>query len=374
MKKIRILEAIRQGSVGGGETHVYDLTTRLDKTRFEPTVLSFTDGPMVTNLRAKGVDTHVIHSPFPFDFRVMLRVTKLIKERKIDLIHAHGTRAASNLLLPAWLNKVKLVYTVHGWSFNDNQSRFIRFIRQTAERFIASQAALTICVSESNKQTGILKLRGFNATVINNGISLDKFNSNVDNTHIIKELNKQSSDIWIGLIARITKQKDPITLLNAFNIAQAQNPNLKLLIVGQGDLDDEVKSLISTLGLASKVHLMPFRADIPEILRTIDIYCLPSLWEGLPIGLIEAMAMNLAVIATDVDGTREIVTSETGIIIPKENPEILAEKILLLAGNSALRTQLGNAAQTLIKSRFELTAMVQATESAYDKLFSIKPA
>lgn len=374
MKKIRIVEAIRQGSVGGGETHVFDLTTRLDKTRFEPIVLSFTDGPMVTNLRAKGIETHVIQSRFPFDLRVFSRVNRLIKEKKIDLIHAHGTRAASNLLLPAWMNQIKFVYTVHGWSFNTNQNGLVSMIRQGVERLITSHSALTICVSESNRQTGVSKLRGFNASVINNGISLEKFNPNADNTQFIKELNRQSSDIWIGMIARITKQKDPITLLTAFKIAQAKNTNLKLLIVGEGDLEDEVKLLISTLGLASKVQIIPFRADVPEILKTLDIYCLPSLWEGLPIGLLEAMAMGLSVIATNVDGTREIVTPETGILIPKERPEILADKILMLAGNSALRKQLGNSAIKLMKSRFELTAMVGATESEYERVFSSKPA
>jgi glycosyltransferase involved in cell wall biosynthesis len=195
MKRIRVLEAIRQGSVGGGETHVFDLSTRLNKDLFEPIVLSFTDGPMVENLRAHGIETHVIHSRFPFDPRVFIRVHKLIKEKQIDIVHAHGTRAASNLLFPAWINKIKLIYTVHGWSFNDNQSRFVKFIRQAAELFITQRASLNICVSESNRLTGKAVIADFNAVVINNGISLDKFNKNVDNSKIISELNKKQEEV-----------------------------------------------------------------------------------------------------------------------------------------------------------------------------------
>jgi glycosyltransferase involved in cell wall biosynthesis len=365
MKRIRILEAIRQGSVGGGETHVYDLTTRLNKDAFEPIVLSFTDGAMVDNLRAAGIETHVIHSRFPFDPRVYYRVFKLIKDRKIALIHAHGTRAASNLLFPALFSKIKLIYTIHGWSFNDSQSGSLRFIRRHAERFITSRAALNICVSTSNLSTGKQAIPGFKATVINNGISFEKFNPSVDNSRIISELNIKPQEVWIGLIARITKQKDPITLLNAFSIAQTKNSNLRLLIVGQGDLEREVREKIQELNLQEKTLVLPFRSDIPEILKTISIYCLPSLWEGLPIGLIEAMAMSKAVIATEVDGTREIINARTGLPFQKENPEDLAAKILLLAGDFYMRQTLGLEANKLVREKFEVQKMVLATENQY---------
>jgi glycosyltransferase involved in cell wall biosynthesis len=204
MKRIRILEAIRQGSVGGGETHVYDLTTRLNRDSFDPIVLSFTDGAMVDNLRAAGVETHVIYSRFPFDPRVYYRVFKLIKDKKIDLVHAHGTRAASNLLFPALFSGIKLIYTIHGWSFNDSQSGWVRFIRTQAERFITRKAALNICVSASNLSTGKQAIQGFKAVVINNGISFGKFSSSVDNSKIVSEFKIMPEQIWIGLIARIT--------------------------------------------------------------------------------------------------------------------------------------------------------------------------
>lgn len=372
MSRIRILEAIRQGSVGGGETHVFDLSTRLDKSQFEPIVLSFTDGPMVEKLRACGIDTHVIHSRYPFDLRVYFKVYKLIKEKQIDIVHAHGTRAASNLLFPARFAKVKLIYTIHGWSFNANQPRWIRFIRKQAERFITRFSSLNICVSQSNLETGKKAIRKFDAIVINNGISFEKFNQSINNSQVINELKKQADDIWIGLIARITKQKDPITMVRAFKMASDKNPSLKLLIVGQGDLEQAIESEIAKLGLQEKIKVWPFRADVPEILKSIDIYCLPSLWEGLPIGLIEAMAMAKPVIATDVDGTREIITKETGLLIPKENAEQLASSVLILAADGQLRNRLGEAGRSLVLTRFGLAEMVKATESHYLKLKSSK--
>jgi len=268
-------------------------------------------------------------------------------------------------LFPALFNKVKLIYTIHGWSFNDSQSSWVRFIRKSAEKFITKRASLNICVSASNLITGKHAIPGFTATVINNGISFDRFNLSVDNSKFIDELKIKPGEVWIGLIARITKQKDPITLLNAFSIALTKNSNLRLLIVGQGDLESEVKAKIQELNLHEKAVVLPFRSDIPQILKTIDIYCLPSLWEGLPIGLIEGMAMKKAVIATEVDGTREIVNLQTGLTFQKENPDDLASKILLLAGDFSMRQALGLAANKLVGDKFGINKMVLATENQY---------
>lgn len=365
MKPIRILEAIRQGSVGGGETHVFDLSTRLDKSKFVPIVLSFTDGPMVSNLRQAGIETHVIETKMPFDPRVIARVRQLIHDTAIDFVHAHGTRAASNLLLPSKISGRKLIYTIHGWSFNNSQSKAVQFIRTQAEKFITQRTALNICVSESNRQTGAVAIHDFKAIVINNGINLNRFNLTIDNTSFLTELNKTPGQIWIGLIARMTRQKDPITLLHAFQLAQSKQTNLRLLLVGEGDLTHAINNKINELNIVEYVRVMPFRKDVPEILKSIDIYCLPSLWEGLPIGLIEAMAMERPAIATKVDGTREVVTSETGLLIEPENINELVASILKLAENESLRSSMGKRARLLAEAKFGLDAMVLATEQAY---------
>src|ERR1700734_2851258 len=100
-RKIRILEGIRQGKIGGGESYLLSLVENLDRSRFEPVVLSFTEGPMVDRLRAQGISTHVIHTERPFDWRVWKKVAALIREENIQLVHAHGTRANSNMFWAA---------------------------------------------------------------------------------------------------------------------------------------------------------------------------------------------------------------------------------------------------------------------------------
>jgi hypothetical protein len=112
---VKVLQAIRQGTIGGGESHVQDLVTNLDKTRFEPIVLSFTEGQMVDNLRRQGIKTFVIPNLKPFNVFTWGKVRELMKAENIQLVHAHGTRAASNVFRPAQQLNVPLVYTIHGW-------------------------------------------------------------------------------------------------------------------------------------------------------------------------------------------------------------------------------------------------------------------
>src|SRR5690348_7762735 len=117
-KKIRILEGIRQGKIGGGESYLLSLVENLDRDRFEPVVISFTDGPMVERLRSQGITTYVIYTETPFDVRVWKRVQKVMADESIDLVHAHGTRAASNMFWAAKKKGLPFIYTCHAWSFH----------------------------------------------------------------------------------------------------------------------------------------------------------------------------------------------------------------------------------------------------------------
>lgn len=362
MGKIKVLQAIRQGQFGGGETHVYDLCLNLCRIQFEPVVLSFTDGDMVEKLRAQGVRVHVIESKYPFDFRTIARIRDLIKNEKIDIVHAHGTRAASNLIIPTKKLNLPILYTVHGWSFNDNQNWAVRTLRIKAEKWITSMTDKNICVGYSNLEYGKKYISKFNADVIPNGISLEKFRFDLSSNF---ELEKANGEVWIGMIARICYQKDPLTLLKSFKSCLAKNDKLRLLVVGDGEMKLEVEKYVESNSLNDFVALEPFRRDIPEILKAIDIYCLPSLWEGLPIGLLEAMAMKKCCIASEVDGNVEVLSAEVGRLIPKQNVAALSEAILQLASDQGKRNLMGELAYKRVKKIYSLSSMVKSVESLY---------
>jgi glycosyltransferase involved in cell wall biosynthesis len=368
-KKVKILEAIRQGKIGGGESHVLNLVKNMDRKRFEPIVLSFTAGPMVDELILSGIQVKVIETERPFDVAVWKKVKTFMVEEGIDIIHAHGTRAMSNVFFPARQLHLPLIYTVHGWSFHPDQIYPVRQSRQIAERILTKRADQTICVSRNNQIEGVVKLNLKNSLVIHNAIDLHKFNPAITNDNLRKELHINKNHTVIGYIVRMTSQKDPFTMLKAFQSVLKEHQDVTLLMVGDGELKEKSMRFARELNIQQHVIFEPFRTDIPEVLQTIDIYCLPSLWEGYPIGILEAMAMKKCVVASPVGGTKELVMDgSTGLLVEPHEPEKLAEALRLLIENINLRSDLATNGHSFAQNNFSIQTLVQKVEKEYTKL------
>ena len=367
-KKIKILQTIRQGKIGGGESHVLDLVQELDKDRYESVVLSFTKGPMIRRMEELGIKTYVIETEKPFDKSKRKEVSDILIAENIDIVHAHGTRANSNTYYSAKSLSIPIVYTVHGWSFHKGQNFLIKKLRVLGEQFLVGKSTITICVSNSNLQEGQGLFKIKNAVVIKNGINQQRFNP--DNTYddLRGELNIAKDEVLVGYIVRVTMQKDPLTLIRAVSLID-QSIKIKFLFVGEGDLLEEAKRLAAELNVGSKIIFLNFRQDVPNVLNAIDIYCLPSLWEGLPIGVLEAMAMRKAIVASDIEANKEIITNkQNGMLVPVKSPGLLAGALTMLAADSELRRTLGiNAAKT-IADNFNVQKMTRQVEDVYDSL------
>lgn len=366
---IKILMTIRQGQTGGGETHVLDLVSTIDRSLYTPVVLSFTDGIMVEKLRAMDIETKVIHTETAFDFRVWKRVKKFIQKADIKLVHAHGTRANSNVFWAAKSLGLPIVYTVHGWSFHPDQKTWIRKARELGERFLTNQADITINVSESNQMDGIKRFNMKRSTVINYGINVNKFNPDGTYANIREEFGIADDYILVGYLVRITTQKDPVTMIKAAAEVLKHNSKMIFLFVGDGDLKSSTVNLAEELGIEKNIIFEDFRQDIPDLLSAVDIYCLPSLWEGLPIGMLEAMSMEKAVVASEVDGTKNaLVQDENGVMFPPGQPKILADILLKLSQSQSLRTELGKNARKRIMEKHQLKKQTREIELVYQQV------
>lgn len=370
-RKIRVLEGIRQGKIGGGESYMLGLVERLDRSKFEPVVLSFTDGPMVERLRALGVTVHVIHTERPFDWRVWKKVMKLMRDERIDIVHAHGTRANSNMFWGARKLGIPILYTCHAWSFHADQHPLVKKFRIWSEDFLTSKMDINICVSEGNRDTGRQLFRNFDAVVIYNSIDPVKFNPYGTYKDIRVELGIGAAELVVVSVARFTLQKQPLKLIRAFSEVCKRVRDVRLLMVGEGEQREEAVELIRQLGIGDKVILEPFRQDVPDVLAAADIYVLPSLWEGMPIALLEAMSMGKAAIATAVDGTREMIRDgENGILIGVEGSEKeLEEAITRLCLDQGLRTRLQEGAIASIYNKYTVETVVRRNEELYQRVW-----
>ncbi|HXB06147.1 MAG TPA: glycosyltransferase family 4 protein [Puia sp.] len=365
--KIRVLECIRQGKIGGGESHLLNLVEYLDKSRFEPVVLSFTPGPMIERLERMGVGTDVIYTEKPFDLTKWRRVKELLKEKKVELIHAHGTRAASNVLWAARSLGIPVVYTIHGWSFHQDQRALLKRMRIAGESYITSRTAVNISVSMANQASGRKNIKGFESVLVNYGIDQKKFSPAGVSKDVRAELGIGKEAVLVLFIARFTKQKQPLAMIRAFKEALDRVPGMELLMVGDGELREDALGLCAELGLGDRIRFQTFRQDVPDVLAAADIFVLPSLWEGLPIGLLEAMAMGKAIIASDVDGTGEVLQHgenglliQTGQLVPS-----LTEALVQLGRDGEMQKKFQQRAIETISGRFNVVRMAREIEDIY---------
>lgn len=369
MKKIKILETIRQGSVGGGETYLYNLVSNLDTDKFQVEVLSFTDGEMIDKLKKIGIKTHIIPTEKPFDFSVYPLVKKLISENDFDIVHAHGTRAGTNSIIPAKLLKKKILYTVHGWSFHTGNNPLVTLSRKLSERLLVSLCNTVICGSQSDVNSGRKYCGGKSYELIHNSIDTKKFNPDSEWKNLRDEFGFSEQDIIVSFVARMTFQKDPLTFIRAIPIVASKCPNVKFLVVGDGELKREVIQLAKALNVTDKIVFTPFRSDVQNIHHSVNVFVLPSLWEVIPLALLEAMSMRVACIATNINGTTEALEHDkNGLLFECGSESELADRIINLATDSKFRERLGVQARATVESKFDLAKLVHRNEEVYSKI------
>jgi glycosyltransferase involved in cell wall biosynthesis len=287
----------------------------------------------------------------------------LIKERDIKIVRTHQYHANLYGRLAAWLAKVPcIVASVHNVYTIDRKLH-----RRMINRFLARFTDKVVAVSEIVKKD-ILKydgLREDKVMVIYNGIDTDRF-LNSDGNAIQAEFSIPSDTLVIGTIGRLTFQKGQKYLIEAVSKIKEKFPRIMLLIVGDGPMKDGLRNYAKTLGLNEHVIFTGSRRDIPALLAAMDIFVLPSLWEGLPNALLEAMAAAKPIIATDIPSIREIVSSEEiGILIPSENSDAIANSIELVLNNKTLSENLSKAA----KERAFFSFTIKITVNRYLSLF-----
>lgn len=371
MKK-KVLQCIRQGKIGGGESHLLNLVEALDRSKYDPVVLSFTDGPMIKTLEDMNVPTRIIHTERPFDFTKWKQVKSLLIEEKVELIHAHGTRANSNVIWAARSLGIPVIYTIHGWSFHQDQGPLLKRMRVMGEKYLTSKTDINISVSLSNQRAGQDLIRGFQSRIVNYGIDQKKFDPTRSYPDVRKQLNIPEGKTLVLFIARFTSHKQPLALIKAFAKALPLNPDLHLLMVGDGDQKEEGIRLINELGIKEHVTMENFRQDVPAVLAAADIFVLPSLWEGLPIALLEALTMGKAIIASNVDGTCDVIEhGKNGLLVETEGlVENLVQPLVTLGKDRQLQQELSKNALATVHERFTVSMMMEKIEKLYNELLN----
>jgi glycosyltransferase involved in cell wall biosynthesis len=372
MHLINILHVISKLPVGGVENQLSMILRKYDKKKFCPFVCSLSDkGEIGKEIEDLGIEVIPLNKlKHRFDWTIVKDIYNLIKMRNIKIVRTHQYHANLYGRLAALLAKVPcIVASVHNVYTIDKKIH-----RRLINRFLARFTDKIVAVSEIVKKD-ILKydgLREDKVMVINNGIDTDRLLS-MDGNIIRTEFYISSDVPVIGTIGRLTFQKGQKYLIEAVSKIKEKFPKIMLLVVGDGPMKEELQNYAKTLGLNEHVIFTGSRRDVPALLAAMDIFVLPSLWEGLPNALLEAMASGKSIIATDILPVREVINSEKeGILFPSRNSSAIASSIEFLLVNKTFAVIIGNNAQKRAYSDFNITTTVDKYTNLYEDILNNK--
>ncbi|MFB2933858.1 glycosyltransferase family 4 protein [Aerosakkonemataceae cyanobacterium BLCC-F154] len=334
---------------------------------------------------------YVIH-PIQIDRRIsllpnlksILNLVKLMWREQYDLVHVHTPIAAVLGRVAAKLAGVqRIVYTAHGFPFYEQSPPLEYAIYFHIEKFAALFTDLIL--TQNYEDVATAKQKGLcspeKIAYLGNGIDIDRFKRDrlfpTNQKQLRDSLNiPTTANVIVGTVGRLTRKKGSAYLIEAAASLLPQFPNLHILIIGPQLSSDpepfqtELVDNIHNLGLEDRVTLTGQRQDIAELLGLLDIFVLPTFHnEGLPRSILEAMAMNLPVVATDVRGCREaVINGKTGLIVPSQNSEKLAEALAKLLSNADLRKAYGLAGRQRVETEYDERFVFQRLEEYYHKL------
>lgn len=359
MKKLnKILHIIPALGMGGAERVVVDICLGLETSEFETVVLSFVSGGYWKEiLEQKHIRVIELHKKSKFDLKNFLMIKKIIKQEEPDIIHTHLGGDLYGRLAARLLGYRNIISTEH--NVNPDEGFLINIFKKITSTWAKKIIAVSQAVaSDAGHRYGIAKEK---IRVIHNGIDMKNF--------IAKEAQSNSSMIQIGSAGRLTEQKGFAVLVNA--LSELKDLNFHCTIAGEGVKRAELEALVTSLGLDEKVSLPGLRSDIPEFLHDLDIFVLPSLWEGLGIAVLEAGATSLPVVASNVDGIREIITdTKDGLLFEPGDAHALADKLRSLMNNANERERLGRALRAVVTEHFSVLKMVAEYRKVYLEILS----
>lgn len=387
MTRVHVVQVV-EATIAGVKNHVLSLVRELDRAQFDVTVAcprvrhqSYGDTSFVDELRALDVPVATINMRReiypPTDVAAIWQLYRLFLWTGAHLVHAHSTKAGL-LARPAarLAGFPAVVYSPHAFAFAGATNSLVRGLMIGVERALARWTDVLVCVSEGEREQ-TLRAGVAPATkliVIHNGIEPAVFQK-ASRAEARMRLRIEPSIPVVGFVGRLEPQKGLPYLIKAVAELIRDRPTLLCLIVGDGSLRLPLQRQAQRLGIEDQARFLGYRSDVPALLPAMDVFVLPSLYEGLPYTVLEAMSAYVPVVATDVVGIRDVVRDgETGLLVPPRDVAALKAAVDRILDNQKLKTKLAQAGCEMVTRDFHLEDCVRRTERLYLDVLSTRQA
>lgn len=368
MSKKRLMQITHDLAIGGLQQVVVNLCRSINKEKFHISVVCMRSlGEFAGEVRDLGIQVyHLPQKENGTNYFAFVHLARLLKEKKIEIIHTHNTQPFVEGTIAAKLAGVKtIVHTEHARDFPDKK-------RYMLAEFFASLFANKVVGVSDHTVRNLYKFEKISLKKlikIENGICGEKFQGQIDKAKKKNELEITVKGPVIGVGVRLTDQKGISFLLQAMPTVIRAFPEVLLIIAGKGLLEYQLKKECFEIGINHNVRFLGPRTDIHELLQVFDLYVLPSIWEGLPMVLLEAMAAGCPIVATDVGGVSDAVKNGiNGSLVRPADPAHLSQEIIRILKNDKLRAEYRENGLSIFNEKFSAEAMALAYERLYLQL------
>jgi glycosyltransferase involved in cell wall biosynthesis len=373
-ERLRILELRTvRGTGGGPEKTILLGTVRTDPNRYAITVCYIRDEhDDVFHIDRRAGDLPVdyveVRERNSFDPRVWPQLIELVKSRRVDLVHAHDHKADLLAWLLARKTGVIPMATAHGWTGHSARERYLYY---PGDRFVLARMAHVVAVSSDIRNTLIhAGAKPDAVTVVLNAIDPVAFRRDCQ-----RELGARAQfgftqeQIVFGAVGRLEPQKDFARLITAFATVVQRVPHARLAIAGDGSLRADLQAQIHRSNLAERCRLLGHVADIPLLHHAFDVFVQSSIYEGTPNAVLEAMALETPIVATDAGGTAELARDGVeGLIVPYSDTNALSAALLRVIDDPTAMRERANAARRRVETELSFDTRVRRVETIYDAL------
>lgn len=362
----KVLHLIDSAGMYGAERVILTLLDELKESPFPGIVGCIRDNnsgvpQIIEEAQKKRIETKLFTIRRGFNPKGIAQILHYVKRNSIRIVHSHGYKP--NIFLSVVPhNGMTVLSTVHGWSKQNATMRgkIYEFFDSLSLRMMHKVIAVSKAVSKDLVGRGLKKEM---IEIIYNGIKIDQTDSVAS-----RETGTQQNKLTFGAVGRLTKVKGYQYLIEAMASVVAAIPDSRLIIAGDGPVKNELLQKISRLGLNSNIVLVGYQTSIQQFLSGIDLFIMPSLSEGLPMALLEAMAYGKPVLASSVGGIPEVITDgESGVLVPPADSNALSRGILKLCMDQDFRTGMSQRAKELVGKTFSSGNMAEQYAALYSR-------
>jgi len=366
MTKPNILFINSIKSFAGGEIWMISLAKELVKKGYRVTLVCPPDAEILEHVKGTGIEIHKIKMSGDFNPITIFQLKTIFKKSNINIVFANVGKDIRLAGLAAKFARSISVIALHQVDRPIKNNLRYRF----TYNFLADMIVVNSLATKNTMINSAPWLRDERLKVVYHGINPEIYSRS--NTIDFREsLELTNEDFIIGFVGRLNVQKGIKYMLDGFRLITDKQDKVHLLIAGTGDLENAIRDFASKFSLENKIHLLGFRKDIPNLMRTFDVFLLPSLWEGFGIVLIEAMAAGKACVATNTSSIPEIVADgKSGMLVPPESADSIAGALMELISDPLKREEYGTEGQKIVQGKFTIERMINDYEKLFQELIN----